>query len=40
MVTHSRIGKKPKMYQMSQRESIDIDTPDDFIIAETIFKYT
>ena len=37
---HSRIGKHPKMYQMSQRESIDIDTSDDFIIAETIFKHT
>jgi CMP-N-acetylneuraminic acid synthetase len=36
----SRIGKHPKMYQMSQRESIDIDTSDDFIIAETIFKHT
>lgn len=40
LITNSRIGINPKMYQMSQRESIDIDNPDDFIIAETIFKHT
>lgn len=40
MAAQSRIGKSPKMYHMSQRESLDIDTPDDFIIAETIFKHT
>jgi CMP-N-acetylneuraminic acid synthetase len=38
-VAKSRIGKNPKMYQMNQQESLDIDTPDDFLMAETIFKH-
>lgn len=33
----NRIGIKPKLYPISSIESIDIDTEDDYIIAESIF---
>ncbi len=36
--TKSRIGLNPFMYEMSKLESIDIDYPEDFILAENVFK--
>lgn len=33
---NKRIGKKPMMYEMDKLESVDIDEPQDFILAETI----
>lgn len=33
---NKRIGKKPMMYEMDKLESVDIDEPHDFILAETI----
>ncbi len=35
---NKRIGLRPFMYEISKLEAVDIDTEDDFIIAETIFK--
>jgi len=35
---NNRIGSKPFMYEIDKIESIDIDEPDDFIIAESLFK--
>lgn len=35
----SRIGSKPYMCECSELESVDIDYPDDFIIADMIYKY-
>ena len=37
-LANNRIGRKPAMFQLSQREAIDIDTPEDFVIAESIIK--
>ena len=37
-LANSRIGKNPAMFQISQHEAIDIDTPEDFAIAESIIK--
>lgn len=34
----SRIGKKPYMYEIDKVEAIDIDEPQDFIIAEALHK--
>lgn len=34
--TQARIGRKPMMYETPALESIDIDTPDDWILAEHI----
>lgn len=34
----SRIGKNPVMYEINKIESIDIDDPEDFIIAEALHK--
>jgi len=34
----SRIGIKPFMYEIDKLESIDIDEPEDFIIAKTLYK--
>lgn len=33
---NKRIGKKPMMFEMDKLESVDIDEPQDFILAETI----
>lgn len=33
-----RIGLNPKMYEIDKIEAIDIDNPQDFIIAESLFK--
>ncbi|UGV40301.1 acylneuraminate cytidylyltransferase family protein [Methanococcoides orientis] len=33
-----RIGLKPQMFEMNNLESIDIDEPEDFILAETLYK--
>lgn len=33
-----RIGLRPKMFEISKIESTDIDNPDDFVIAESIYK--
>ena len=35
---HKRIGIKSRMFEIDKIEAIDIDTIEDFIIAETIFK--
>lgn len=34
----ARIGKKPKMFEMDKVEAIDIDEPQDFVIAEAIHR--
>jgi N-acylneuraminate cytidylyltransferase len=34
----NRIGKKPYLYVMDELHSFDIDWPEDFTIAETIYK--
>jgi CMP-N-acetylneuraminic acid synthetase len=36
---NTRIGKTPLMLEVSKIEAIDIDEPEDFIIAEAIHKY-
>jgi len=33
-----RIGVKPKMFEIDKLEAIDIDEPQDFIIAEALYK--
>ncbi len=33
-----RIGLKPQMFETNKLESIDIDEPEDFILAETLYK--
>ena len=38
MNNHSRIGKKPYMFEISRDESFDIDEMVDFKIAETFHK--
>jgi len=35
---NNRIGKKPKMFEMNQMESIDIDEQQDFELAELIYQ--
>ena len=35
---NKRIGTKPGMFEVGRLESIDIDEPEDFIIAETLYK--
>ena len=34
----NRIGEKPLLYVMDELHSFDIDWPDDFVIAEMIYK--
>lgn len=34
----SRIGLKPKMFEVPKLEAIDIDEPEDFVLAETLYK--
>ncbi len=33
-----RIGKKPYLFEINKMEAIDIDEPEDFIIAEQLYK--
>lgn len=33
-----RIGSKPYLYEISSREAVDIDEPDDFAFAESIYR--
>ena len=33
-----RIGNSPKMVEIDKLEAVDIDDPQDFIIAETLYK--
>jgi len=35
----SRIGMNPYMFEMNKLESIDIDEPEDFLIAELVYKH-
>lgn len=35
----NRIGKKPFLFIMDEMHSFDIDWPDDFLIAEIMYKY-
>ena len=37
--TRARIGERPMMYEVPKFESIDIDTPDDWALAEILVKY-
>ena len=37
--TKARIGKVPQLFQTTQLESIDIDEPDDWVIAEAVAEY-
>jgi CMP-N-acetylneuraminic acid synthetase len=32
-----RIGLKPKMFEVNKIEAVDIDNPEDFIIAEQLY---
>ena len=34
-----RIGLRPRMFLMNKLESVDIDNEEDFILAETLFRY-
>lgn len=34
--TNARIGRKPRLYTMDKMESIDIDTPEDWSLAEAV----
>jgi len=36
--SNKRIGVKPILYEVNKLESIDIDEPEDFILAELIYK--
>lgn len=33
-----RIGLKPQIFSMNKLEAIDIDNPEDFILAELLYK--
>lgn len=35
---NKRIGLKPKIYEMNKLEAVDIDDPEDFILAELLYK--
>ncbi len=35
---NKRIGIKPQMFEMNKLESVDIDTPEDFLLAEMLYK--
>ena len=35
---HKRIGLKPKMFSMKALEALDIDTEENFILAEAVFR--
>ena len=36
---HRRIGENPYMIEVPEIESVDIDTPDDFLISDAIYSY-
>ena len=36
---HRRIGNRPYMVEVGEIEAIDIDEPEDFIIADAVFNY-
>jgi len=35
---NNRIGLKPKMFEVNRLEAVDIDEPEDFILAESLIK--
>jgi len=35
---NNRIGLKPKMFEVPKMESIDIDEPEDFLLAESLYR--
>ncbi len=35
---HRRIGNKPKMFEIPKLEAVDIDNPEDFLLAEALYK--
>ena len=35
---NKRIGKNPKLFELDKLESIDIDEPQDFLLAELLYK--
>ena len=38
IVNENRIGSKPFMFEIDKIEATDIDDPEDFIIAEILYK--
>jgi N-acylneuraminate cytidylyltransferase len=34
-----RIGRKPQIFEMNKLEAVDIDEPEDFILAELLYKH-
>ena len=36
---HRRIGKNPFLVEIGEIESIDIDEPEDFVIADAIYNH-
>ena len=36
---HRRIGEKPYIVEVGEIEGIDIDEPEDFMIADAVFNY-
>ena len=36
---HRRIGEKPFIVEVGEIESVDIDEPEDFMIADAIFNH-
>lgn len=39
MTQCSRIGRQPKMVEVDEMESIDIDEWEDFMMADAVFNY-
>jgi CMP-N-acetylneuraminic acid synthetase len=37
--TNARIGERPMLFEMSKHESIDIDDPDDWLLAEALLNH-
>ena len=35
---NKRIGLKPKIFEVNKLEAVDIDEPEDFILAELLYK--
>lgn len=35
---NNRVGLKPQMFEVPKLEAIDIDEPEDFVLAETVYK--
>ena len=36
---HRRIGEKPFIVEVSEIEAVDIDEPEDFMIADAIYNH-